>query len=155
MKIIFLDVDGVLNNVNDGTFSQSQAISGENFNNLKHIVAATNAKVVLSTSWRHDAGLAIISKHLEDANIEVIGLTPSLCPTIIMNDEDDVPRSVEIQVWLDKNVAKFDDLVIYVILDDEDHAADNNMQMNFIHVNTRTGLTEDDATKAVEILTKG
>jgi|2_EtaG_2_1085320.scaffolds.fasta_scaffold58702_2 hypothetical protein len=35
MKIIFLDVDGVLNNVNDGTFNDpSYAISEENFNNF-------------------------------------------------------------------------------------------------------------------------
>lgn len=52
MKIIFLDIDGVLN-----VFGKSHDQYGKTFhkhfeNNLKYIIEQTNAKIVLSSTWR-------------------------------------------------------------------------------------------------------
>lgn len=57
-KIIFLDIDGVLNNKNDGSSyycmnPSMYGFSNENLNNLKSILSSTNAKIVFSTSWRN------------------------------------------------------------------------------------------------------
>jgi predicted mannosyl-3-phosphoglycerate phosphatase (HAD superfamily) len=50
MKIIFLDIDGVLNNYNtlgEGLNWESNAVKI-----LKRIIKETGAKVVLSSTWR-------------------------------------------------------------------------------------------------------
>ena len=54
MKVIFLDVDGVLNS--QQLFEKSEdaqliSVDEENIKNLKKIVDATGAKIVLSSSW--------------------------------------------------------------------------------------------------------
>ncbi len=60
LKLIFVDIDGVVNNINDETsyFSydpMKYGLSKTNIKALKYIVKNTNAKIVLSTSWRnHD-----------------------------------------------------------------------------------------------------
>ena len=57
MKLIFIDIDGVLNNISDGTAyfnydPASYGLSKTNMSMLRKILKATDAKLVLSTSWR-------------------------------------------------------------------------------------------------------
>ena len=56
MKIVFLDIDGVLNSLNYrrrmGMQYFSDMIDRRKMPLLKKIVEATNAKIVLSTTWR-------------------------------------------------------------------------------------------------------
>ena len=54
MKVIFLDVDGVLNS--QQLFEKCEddqliSVDEDNIKNLKTIVDATGAKIVLSSSW--------------------------------------------------------------------------------------------------------
>ena len=56
MKVIFLDVDGVLNS--QQLFEKCEddqliSVDEDNIKNLKTIVDATGAKIVLSSSWRY------------------------------------------------------------------------------------------------------
>lgn len=60
MKIIFLDVDGVLNSVQDGYSIRLRTDS--HLKLLQHIVKETGAKIVLSSSWR--IGFTPASKNL-------------------------------------------------------------------------------------------
>ena len=55
MKVIFLDVDGVLNSQSlfERCGEELVPIDEENIQYLKAIVDATNAKIVLSSSWRY------------------------------------------------------------------------------------------------------
>ena len=50
LKVIFLDVDGVLNSKQDGNSIKLRTDS--HFRLLQEIVKATGAKIVLSSSWR-------------------------------------------------------------------------------------------------------
>lgn len=54
IKVIFLDVDGVLNS--DRTVRKTQGgytfVDNRQMKNLKHIINMTGAKVVLSSDWR-------------------------------------------------------------------------------------------------------
>lgn len=54
IKVIFLDVDGVLNS--DRTARRTQSgytfVDNRQMKNLKHIINMTGAKVVLSSDWR-------------------------------------------------------------------------------------------------------
>lgn len=68
MKIIFLDVDGVMNSVND------QWLDPKCVDNLHMIVQATGAKVVISSSWRDGWYKEPEKKYMnspEMANLEV------------------------------------------------------------------------------------
>ena len=55
-RIIFLDIDGVLNTKsyreNPDVDYYNDFISDHNMRFLKHIVMATDAKIVLSSTWR-------------------------------------------------------------------------------------------------------
>lgn len=55
-KVIFLDVDGVLNNVETDTKSPSgfMGLNGDLVLNLSKIIDATDAKIVLSSTWKVD-----------------------------------------------------------------------------------------------------
>lgn len=63
-KLIFIDIDGVLNNKKDGTSyfcfnPETYGLSEKNMDVLRHILKETDAKLVLSTSWRnHDENYA-------------------------------------------------------------------------------------------------
>lgn len=120
-KVIFLDIDGVLND--DGERRESGEVIGEEYvRNLKKIVKKTNAEIVLSSSWRygmmHQArnGFTEEDKHLSELfelfdkhRLYIAGVTPTIC-----NGPDG--RPLEIRTWLSRRpeVSKF------VILDDED-----------------------------------
>ena len=60
MKVIFLDVDGVLNSKQDDYSIKLRTDSHLNF--LRMIVKSTGAKIVLSSSWR--IGFTPASKNL-------------------------------------------------------------------------------------------
>ena len=50
MKVIFLDIDGVLNS--DASLMVDDRVEGDLILNLKYIVDKTDAKIILSSSWR-------------------------------------------------------------------------------------------------------
>ena len=53
MKVLFLDIDGVLNNTQTReTFEDYIFVSDDKILLLKQIIDATDAKIVLSSSWR-------------------------------------------------------------------------------------------------------
>lgn len=120
MKIIFLDIDGVLNSAN---WMLREQESGRDpqwslFNNfdleaiavLNEVVEKTQAKVVISSSWRIIHPLehivALLKKH--DFKGEVIGKTPS-------RTEIHHKRGNEIQEWLDAHP----EAQQFVIIDDD------------------------------------
>jgi hydroxymethylpyrimidine pyrophosphatase-like HAD family hydrolase len=147
MKIIFLDIDGVLNNY--GTRKDND-IDPKNIEVLNNIVKNTGAKIVVSSTWRRHHTIESLSKILIEAGLigEVISFTPSL-------RSDGILRGNEIYEWMNKNEdvigCRRSDFNEYVILDD-----DSDMlywqRENFICVNGEFGLTNKDAYKAEWIL---
>ena len=79
MKVIFLDINGVLD-----TYDNMDEINSNNLNRLKYIISKTNAKVVISSSLKDSfyytghfsEHLKSIIETLQTARIEVIGITP-------------------------------------------------------------------------------
>lgn len=51
-KYIFLDIDGVLNSEHTWDDNITDSISDQYLENLRHIVEKTDAKIILSSSWR-------------------------------------------------------------------------------------------------------
>jgi hypothetical protein len=162
MKVIFLDIDGVLN-----VYCQSRDKYGCNFHqhlvdNLQTIIDATDAKIVISSSWRVD-GIDIMRAMWDSRKLPgtIIDVTPDLYYTYSGPDgDDDYSRGDEIQLWLDSHY----DVTDYVILDDDNDMLPNQMK-NFVQTNHNLkhpdcvdrgyGLTKICADKAIKILNNG
>lgn len=111
MKVIFLDVDGVLNSDEYIEKTQKLNIQGierevdpEKITLLKNAIIETGAKVVLSSSWRHTKNGKYLKQLLGEYGI----FTDS---TPFLNHE----RGKEIKQWL----INHPDAEDFIILDDE------------------------------------
>lgn len=82
MKIIFFDVDGVLNHSKtDGwkTTKDLFVLDKECVEQLHRILLATNARIVLSSTWRLSVeGCNVLSKELEINGFTFLGKTAKL-----------------------------------------------------------------------------
>lgn len=117
MKIIFLDIDGVLNVIPQGRDEYGATFHQHFIDNLKLIIDQTDAKIVVSSSWRKSS-LKIMKEMWAYRNLpgEVIDVTPSLYlqrggSIQFWNDKLDehptpkisgysIPRGCEIEYWL-------------------------------------------------------
>lgn len=157
MKIIFLDIDGVLNpvhnmnalhkmwKVSEGKIKSKDDYGyfflDHNVNALAHIIELTQAKIVLSSTWRLMGEIRI--RQLWDHRKlpgELYSVTPSTNEAI---------RGKEIDMWL--NSFKEEGITSYVIIDD-DRDMLPEQSGKFVKTNSYYGLTMADATKAIEIL---
>lgn len=134
MRVIFLDIDGVLNHCDtrhDARPSDTEPlpipIEAECMARLNRLIAETEAKIVISSSWRtfarwQDLGPALVRHGLV---AEVIGETPDLPndKTWLANWEiskgspfafEHLERGWEIAEWL----AAHPEVTAFVILDD-------------------------------------
>lgn len=149
-NIIFLDIDGVLNN----SFTETTTVTGWTFvedfliRNLKKIIDATNAKIVLSSSWRWgywSTGndrldyLELVEK-FSNFGIFIADITPAFRS----ND-----REEEILWWLDNNFENGN----FIILDDEANYF-NSLLPHVVKTDRALGLTQKEITKAINMLTK-
>jgi hypothetical protein len=116
-KIIFLDIDGVLNcqdayHNDECKYVDFTLNGGEDFYQtfyskskmwLNKLIEETGAKIVISSTWRH-SGIDFIEKvwEMEKMSGEIIGLTPHLK----RNDGYTIPRGCEIDFYL-KNTLNF------------------------------------------------
>lgn len=98
MKVIFLDVDGVLNSrdwlVNNRVRTEN-SVNPEKVKLLAKIVQKTNAEVVLSSTWRYipeHPMFMYLTDILRQNGIKIHSFTPKL----------DGDRPKEIMEWIDK-----------------------------------------------------
>jgi hypothetical protein len=161
-KIIFLDIDGVLNN--DLVFDRAELMYVEDFKKnyylnlldftcvdyLSQLSIETSAKTVITSTWRKHLSIAQLRDIFKLANFkgEIVGTTPIL-------DSEEYTRGHEIEKWLKFNEGYFGvnplNYKNYVILDD-----DTDMlywqKDNFIPIDNKVGLTLEDIAKAKLIL---
>lgn len=170
-KIIFLDFDGVLTNnkCSARLFEEGKPTSdkyGELFDPkavdlLNHIIDETNAKVVISSSWRY-LGLAKLQELWQERGLhgQVIDMTSlhAVDEFILENglkwlengvegNEMSSPRSMEIEWWLRY---RKDNIANYVILDDL--PMPSTLQQHFVQVNPVYGLLNSQAEQTIKIL---
>lgn len=156
-KIIFLDIDGVLNSAHnwpENLLHQSLT------NNLKHIVDKTGAKIVLSSSWKNffSDDLTPLNKlgrdlieHFVHNNLTLHAKTPS------PHGDYTMERGFEIKTYLHHHPCDS-----YVVIDDEifPDFKDTIDMSKFIRTKSGTmltkakheGLTLNLANKAISIL---
>jgi hypothetical protein len=136
MKVIFLDIDGVLNcettrNPRKFPYVADSKLLGR----LRRLLDRTGAKVVLSSTWRCDPVGLLAVKYWRVPFIDV-------CP-----DRPRSPRRNEILGWLSKHPR----VTRFVVIDDEDDELDD---LPLFQPSARTGLTAQ-LSKGVERYLKG
>lgn len=97
MKIIFLDVDGILNSSDTKvTFNGFIFVEEKFVGRLAHLVHKTGAKIVLSSDWRynHDAHYMALCSVLGRYGLEIFDETP------VFKDGSLFCRQKEIKDWL-------------------------------------------------------
>ena len=150
MKVIFLDIDGVLNTID--TFKRRKDI----YNNygviipridfyrvkfLKEIIDKTDAKIIISSTWRkYDNDMKELKEVFSLFDLEVYDVT---CIDISGK------KGIEINDWLNKN-----EVDSFVIIDDE---TSDMIHLEKYVVKTRenfkaTGLLEKHVDVAINIL---
>lgn len=156
-KIIFLDFDGVVT-----TVKSHWRFDEEKMALLGTILDATDAKIVITSSWRRhsleDTIDFITNREVERGSVpfafpdRVIGITERLFALSYSGLERrySVVRGEEIRRWQEENDACE---CPYVILDD-----DTDMLLwqkdNFVQTDSELGLSATDCWKAIAILNK-
>ena len=168
-KIIFLDIDGVLNPTHymnalykmwKASFNEikshdrfGQLFFYQNCEALKKIVYETGAKIVISSTWRM-AGESEMKELWKYRSLpgEIIGVTPTETKVVESGKTefyDMVCRGMEIDFWMIEN----NFIGNYVIIDDTEDML-KEQEPFFVITNGYTGLTMKDADKAIKILNK-
>ena len=167
MKVIFLDIDGVLNS--EKTFMRNyyikkdkgirpEDIDEEKVEYLSRIVKETNSSVVLSSSWR------IFFNFVDNELLPSPGHEDAVClynlllkydiPLIDKTGRDaDAKREEEIKEYLDNHK----DIENYLILDDECFNLNEEMNKHYIkttYYGNQGGLLKSQIEEAINILNK-
>ena len=166
-KILFLDFDGVLNTQYYQGLLQSygkkwQDEHGALFDpnavkQLKRIIDATNADIVIESSWKY-LGLDAMKELWKVRKLpgRIIDVTPSTISDKFLLSSDLENRhssilhykGIEIASW----VSKYEPQDIrYVIIDDEYVILESQLPY-FILINPYEGITEEQANQAISIL---
>lgn len=142
MNYLFLDIDGVLNSTRsylalNGFPRPTQPETLKTHNDpvavglIRRLCKIAEAKVILSSSWRHSMPLATIGELLE---LPIIDQTPTLATT----DTSDSLRSREILEYLDAH----SEVVDFAIVDDMPMG--NKLRSRAVRTSEYEGLTYDD-----------
>ena len=147
-KILFLDIDGVLNTDRQQWYCQMNSIApvdkfGYAFDskaveNLATILEETGAEIVISSSWKF-LGLQTLQKMWKDRNMPgtILDITP---------DGDN--KGLKIDEWLLKHEGQVSG---YAIIDDENDMQPEQ-QGHFVQTNSQFGITLKDAERVITIL---
>lgn len=151
MKVIFLDIDGVMNNTpfivktqhGEGFDAYMKKFEPGCIKNLNKILGAVpDVKIVVSSSWRmYYKTNSSLRRLLMENDIDagrLIGATPK------RGIHPDV-RGNEIRHWLRENPVES-----FVILDDDSDMLE--LLPRLVQTDHKKGLTEEDADKAIQML---
>eukprot|EP00928_Gymnodinium_smaydae_P027102 TRINITY_DN21070_c0_g1_i2.p1 TRINITY_DN21070_c0_g1~~TRINITY_DN21070_c0_g1_i2.p1 ORF type:complete len:310 (+),score=54.88 TRINITY_DN21070_c0_g1_i2:61-930(+) len=139
--LVFLDVDGVLNTINDVPFT----LRGAQLRRLAQLVNGVDAGIVLSSAWRLNSVLRErLCVHLFGAGLSpavIVGQTPSIGRTA---------RVKEITAWLFQQPVG--NVGGWVVLDDLNLSGSALLRGRCVRVDDRYGFSDADAAEARSIL---
>eukprot|EP01084_Bolivina_argentea_P081968 148432_1 len=176
IKLLFLDVDGVLNQF------CNEEIEPVLIKRLEKIIKKTNCKIVLSSSWRlYDRDKIDLFIRIRDETDIAIYNDLDITPNIYIGDTPDLysfqndkfndifndktVRTEEILYFLNNNMYEFDvthwcvvdDMNLGVVIDTNDNNKVKpfvGFKEHFCHTMDTDGLTEEKMLQIMEILTK-
>ncbi len=154
MKVIFLDIDGVLNsenymheliykNINEYENGIYQFIDDISIDIIVQLCKTYDIKLVITSSWRYNTVKDTIEMFSKPEYIKlhplipyIIGVTPRLFEWCEDGSVDYEDRGYEIDFWIEEQKEEID----YVILDDDTDMLESQ-QDHFIHINRKHGLS--------------
>ena len=157
IKILFLDVDGVLNTVSDAT----NTLRPKLIKRLASTIKQTQCKLVLSTSWRTDelAKKLLFTSLRDIGNININEIYIGDTPTIYHK-----PRAFEIKQYL-KSQANTFNILNWVAVDDMPlnkplhegrkellEECQSLMHNHFVQTDEEVGLTEQNVKEIIALL---
>ncbi len=165
---LFLDLDGVLHTENydellmrrgeDPRDRLGPLFDPEAVARLADIVDATGAQIVITSSWRY-MGQELMEEIWQVRHLpgKIVDCTPLLSAnniSALIDDSEELIRAYsEIRGWeIHAYLLEHPDLKRYVILDDET-CMRPYMQSRFVAIDSRRGITAEDARRAIAILT--
>lgn len=153
MKILFLDIDGVLNSAR---YDREKATDSGNIDPsrlelVKEIIEKTEARIVLSSTWREhwekdptlcDGDGTEINRIFAEHGLIIFDKTPVL--------PRNSSRAAEIGAWLEEHP----DVTVYAILDDETFGWTEELTSHWVKTNHRIGygLEETHVARVIELL---
>ncbi len=138
MKIIFLDIDGVLNSF--ASIAENVHLVSDKCLHMRLIIKATGAKVVVSSTWRIGETVPILDMMLWRSGMpyqSVIDVTPQL----------EGIRGNEIEAWLKEH----DEVSRYCIIDDDSDFHDYQKRY-FVQTRMEHGLIARHCEQVIKIL---
>ncbi len=155
MKIIFLDIDGVMNNTRTTErCGYNTGIENKALILLSEIVGMTSAKICLISSWKEfwfkdDKQSQDEMANYLDSRMQAFGLGIWDKTNEIQN------RGKEIVNFINRLRNQGIEIERFVILDDEilDYTEEGLIH-NLVYTDYKIGLTVEDAKKAISILTE-
>lgn len=153
MKILFMDVDGVLNYrsifiVGDPKFRGIHTLCDDAIARIHRVVAETGCFVVLSSTWRcHGSNVEALKARNGFPNPHPDFKTKEIHRTYQHSKILMPGRGFEIADWLGRNPG----VTRYAIVDDDDDMLDEQRPF-FVKTSFETGLLDHHADKLIEIL---
>ena len=144
--VIFLDVDGVLNRVDD---PGEERVDATMLLRVRQLADSAGAVVVISSDWRtQPEAKAHIERRLAALDVTVIGATP-LARTRAL------ARPAEIFQWLSTHPDEHNGR--YVVLDDRDltretRGAELAAARRFVRTDPNVGFTDENLAEAIAVL---
>jgi hypothetical protein len=149
VRVLFLDIDGVLNAGAFCATAESSSLEADAVQHLNRILEATGAKLVLSSSWRY----LILGGSMTVQGFEYLLRTHGVVKGCLLDhtcaDEATAGRGRQILRWLDEHGP----VEAWAVVDDL--AIEDLGEQRWRHVRTdaRAGLSATDAEALVRILT--
>ena len=134
MKVLFLDIDGVVNST--ASLKRNRRLIDPHLASIVRNIASAipDLKIVLSSSWRYlQDGREVVEKRI----VRCFDITPTLQDITLW-------RGHEIQAWLNEHP----EVEKYAILDDEDDMLPHQMP-NFFRTSNEIGITQELANRIV------
>lgn len=156
MKILFLDIDGVLNShefwirCRELGLIPDDQIDPQAVERLNRLTDATGAKIVVSSTWRlpyvWNKQLAMLVTRLQKVGIkaEIIGMTP--------DHQKQYGRGGEIQAWMLQARQDGMDIESFAILDDDSDMG--NLMDYLVKTTMAYGLQETHVEAVIQLLSK-
>ena len=145
MKIVFLDLDGVVVNTLGSMIYSSGIIEQRSVALLNKALKDLDAKIVISSSWRICADILSMSKYLE-----LMGFDTGLLyydHKYWQTDNYTGIRGVQIDRWLEHNPG----VKNYVIIDDDSDMLEHQLK-RFIHVDGLEGFGVRDYFRLINLM---
>ena len=172
MKVIFLDIDGVMNSANfyrrkcskswewTNMFGKyiSYSVDPDAVILLNRLIKETGAVVVLSSTWRNGPQFPALKEDFRKIGIDIFDRCPcwglkGVTDWIRVEDDNghsyttQIPRGEIVDAWLKEHP----EVEGYVILDDSDVFTDEHRN-HLVITDDEVGITEKDVLKAIDIL---